>query len=152
MQKLTFQKEINAPAQKVYETMLGLQDKSTYEYWTATFNPTSTFEGSWDKGRKILFVGCDEHGKRGGMVSEVNEHQPSKLVSVRHYGFVDGDKEITTGEDVEKWAGGHEIYHFEEHNGKTTLTVELDTVDDYLDYFQDTYPKALNKLKEICEK
>lgn len=56
MQKLQFKKEINASAQKVYETMLGLKDKATYEYWTATFNPTSTYEGSWDKGSKILFV------------------------------------------------------------------------------------------------
>lgn len=55
MEKLTFEKEINAPAQKVYETMLGLQGKSTYEYWTATFNPTSTYEGSWDKGSKNSF-------------------------------------------------------------------------------------------------
>ncbi|MCA5006352.1 SRPBCC family protein [Sphingobacterium bovistauri] len=152
MQKLTFQKEIDAPAQKVYETMLGLQDKSTYEYWAATFNSTSTYEGSWGKGSKILFVGCDENGKRGGMVSEVDENQPGKLVSVRHFGFVDGDEEITTGEQVEKWAGGYEIYHFEEHNGKTTVIVELDTIDEFKAYFEDKYPQAMDKLKEACEK
>jgi hypothetical protein len=71
MQKLQFKKDINASTQSVYETMLGLKDKATYEYWTATFNPTSTYEGSWDKGSKILFVGVDENGKKGGMVSEV---------------------------------------------------------------------------------
>src|SRR5690606_23816742 len=98
-----------------------------------------------------LFVGCDEHGKRGGMVSEVNEHKGEKLVSVRHYGFVDGENEITTGEQVEKWAGGHEIYHFEENDGKTTVTVELDTIDDFIVYFNEKYPQAMDKLKEICE-
>ena len=56
MQKLQFKKEINASAQKVYETMLGLKNKATYEYWTAAFNPTSSYEGSWDTGSKILFV------------------------------------------------------------------------------------------------
>ena len=152
MQKLQFKKEINASAQKVYETMLGLKDKSTYEYWTATFNPTSSYEGSWDKGSKIHFVGVDENGKKGGMASEIVEHQPANFVSIRHYGFLDGDIEITTGEQVEKWAGGHENYSFQENNGITTLTVDMDTIDEYLEYFNDIYPKALDKLKEISEK
>lgn len=77
MKKLEFRIEINASAQKVYEAMLGLNDKSTCEYWTATFNPTSTYEGSWTKGSKILFVGVDESGKKGGMVSEVVENGKS---------------------------------------------------------------------------
>ena len=132
--------------------MLGLKDKSTYEYWTATFNPTSSYEGSWDKGSKIHFVGVDENGKKGGMASEIVEHQPANFVSIRHYGFLDGDIEITTGEQVEKWAGGHENYSFQENNGITTLTVDMDTIDEYLEYFNDIYPKALDKLKEISEK
>ncbi|WP_026728859.1 SRPBCC family protein [Flavobacterium denitrificans] len=152
MQKLQFKKEINASAQKVYETMLGLKDKATYEYWVATFNPTSTFEGSWEKGSKIRFVGTDENGKKAGMVSEIEENKPADFVSIRHYGFLDGDTEVTTGEQVEKWAGGHENYTFEENNGVTTVTVDMDTIDEYLDYFNSTYPKAMDKLKEISEK
>lgn len=151
MKKLQFTKEIKATSQKVYETMLGLTDKKTYEDWTSVFNPTSTYEGSWDKGRKILFIGVDENGKKGGMVSEIVEHQAAKFISIRHYGFLDGDNEITTGEQVEKWAGGLENYAYQENNGVTTVTVELDTIDDYLDYFKNTYPKALDKLKEISE-
>ncbi|SHI89049.1 tungsten formylmethanofuran dehydrogenase [Flavobacterium terrae] len=151
MQKLQFKKEIKASAQKVYETMLGLKSKSTYEYWTAAFNPTSTYEGSWEKGSKILFVGEDENGKKGGMVSEIVEHKPASFVSIRHYGFLDGDTEITTGEQVEQWAGGHENYNFQENNGITTVIVDMDSIDDYLDYFNNSYPKALDKLKEISE-
>lgn len=152
MKKLQFKKEINATCQKVYETMLGLKDKSSYEYWTSAFNPTSTYEGSWEKGSKIYFVGVDENGKKGGMVSEIEEHQPSNFISIRHYGFLDGDTEITTGEQVEKWAGGHENYSYEESNGITTVTVDIDTIDEYVDYFNNTYPKALDKLKEISER
>jgi len=152
MQKLQFKKEINASAQKVYEAMLGLKDKATYEYWAATFNPTSTYEGNWDKGSKILFVGTDENGKKGGMISEIVAHEPAQFISIRHYGFLDGDTKITTGEAVEKWAGGHENYTFQENNGITTITVEMDVIDEYLDYFNSTYPKALDKLKEISER
>ncbi len=152
MKRLQFQKEINASAQQVYETMLGLKDKSTYEQWTCAFNPTSTYEGSWEKGSKILFVGVDENGKKGGMVSEIEEHQPAKIISIRHYGFLDGDNEVTTGEQVEKWKGVHENYSFNEKRGITTVIVDIDTVDEFLEYFRNTYPAALDKLKEISER
>lgn len=152
MQKIQFKKEIKAPAQKVYETMLGLKDKTTYEYWTAAFNPTSTYEGNWEKGSKIRFIGTDEKGKKGGMLAEVEEHLPANFVSVRHYGLLDGDTEITTSEQVEKWSGGHESYHFDEVNGITTVTIEMDSVEEYEEYFTNTYPNALEKLKEISEK
>lgn len=152
MQRLQFTSVINAPAQKVYEAMLGLKDKSAYEHWTSAFNPTSTYEGTWEKGSKILFVGVDENGKKGGMVSEIVEHQPAKFISIRHYGFLDGDVEVTSGEQVEKWAGGHENYSYQENNGVTTVTVDIDTLDEYLDYFNSTYPTALEKLKELSER
>lgn len=151
MQKIVFKKDINTTAQKVYETMLGLNDKSTYEHWTSAFNPTSTYEGNWEIGNKIYFVGVDENGKKGGMVSRIEDNQPSKFVSIQHYGILDGENEVTTGEQVEKWTGGHENYTFQEINGKTTVTVEIDVIEEYLDYFKDTYPKALDKLEEICE-
>jgi hypothetical protein len=151
MKTIQFTKEINATAQKVYESMLGLKNKATYEYWTAAFNPTSTYEGSWDKGNKMRFVGVDENGKKGGMASEVLEHKPAEFVSIKHYGFVDGDNEITTGELVEKWAGGKENYSFKESHGTTLLTIDIDVIEEYLDYFNDKYPKALDKLKEISE-
>jgi len=103
MKKIQFKKDINAPAKTVYETMLGLKDIKTYEQWTAEFNPTSTYEGNWEKGSKILFVGTDKNGKRGGMISEIADHIPNQFVSIRHYGMIDGEKEITEGPDVEAW-------------------------------------------------
>ncbi|WP_200977834.1 SRPBCC domain-containing protein [Echinicola sp. 20G] len=152
MKKLQFKKDINAPAEKVYDTMLGISNIETYEQWTSEFNPTSSYEGSWGKGSKIYFVGTDENGKKGGMVSEIADSIPFQFVSIRHYGILDGEKEITEGAEVEKWAGGHENYSFKENNGITTVTVDLDTTEDFLDYMDQTYPKALDKLKELCEK
>lgn len=152
MKKLQFKKDINASAEKVYNTMLGISNIETYEQWTSEFNPTSTYEGSWKKGTKIYFVGTDENGKRGGMVSEIADNIPFRFVSIRHYGILDGENEITEGPDVEKWAGGLENYSFHENNGVTTVTVESDVAEDYLDYFNTTWSKALNKLKELAEK
>ena len=152
MKKIQFKKDIHASAEKVYNTMLGIGKIETYEQWTAEFNPTSTYEGSWEKGSKMYFVGTDESGKRGGMISEIADNIPFQFVSIRHYGMLDGENEITEGPEIEKWAGGLENYSFHENNGVTTVTVELDITEDYLDYFNTTWPNALNKLKELAEK
>jgi hypothetical protein len=152
MKKLQYKTSINAPVSKVYDTMLGISSKSNYEQWTALFNPTSSYEGGWNKGSKIHFIGVDEKGEKGGMVSRIADNIPNKFVSIQHYGLLKGDKEITEGPEVEKWANGFENYTFEESNGTTKVTVDLDTTEDFLDYMNDTYPKALDKLKEICEK
>jgi hypothetical protein len=136
----------------VYDLMLGISNKSTYEQWTAMFNPTSTFEGNWDKGSKMLFVGVDGKGEKGGMVSEIVENILNEYVSIRHYGLVKANAEITTGPEVEKWANGFENYTFQENNGVTTITIELvGLTEDLTGYMNDNWPRALDKLKEICE-
>lgn len=152
MKKLQYKVSINAPVTQIYDSMLGITHKSSYGEWTALFNATSTYEGSWEKGSKILFIGVDDKGEKGGMVSRIAENIPNQFVSIQHYGLVKGDKEITEGPEVEKWANGFENYTFEENNGVTTVTVDLDTTEDFIDYMNEAYPKALDKLKEMCEK
>jgi len=152
MKKLQFKVTIKAPVSRIYNLMLGISNKSTYEQWTALFNPTSTYEGSWTKGTKMLFIGVDENGEKGGMVSRIADNIPNRFVSIQHYGLYKANKEITEGPEVEKWANGYENYSFEENNGSTTITIDLDVNDDFLDYMNETYPQALEKLKELCEK
>jgi hypothetical protein len=151
MKKLQFNVRIHAPAHKVYDVMLGIKNKSTYEQWTALFNPTSTYEGAWVKGNKMLFIGVDEKGEKGGMVSRIADIIPNQFVSIQHCGLLQANKEITEGPEVEKWANGFENYSFEENNGTTTVTVDLDTTEDFVAYMNDHYPKALDRLKELCE-
>ena len=151
MQKLQFKVSINAPVNRTYDLMLGLSHKSSYEQWTALFNPTSSYEGNWEKGSKMLFIGVDEKGEKGGMVSRIVENVPNQFVSIQHYGLYKADQEITEGPEVEKWANGYENYTFEENNITTSVTVDLDIIEEFLDYMNESYPKALEKLKEICE-
>ncbi len=148
MKTLAYHIDIHAPASQVFHKML---DKPTYKLWTAEFNPTSDYEGGWNKGDKIYFVGTNKDGKREGMVAEIADHIPNEYISIRHYGILDGDKEITEGPEVESWAGSTENYSFKEQNGTTTVSVSVDTNEDYLAYFDETWPKALQRLKEICE-
>lgn len=146
--KLHFEISINAKAIDVYNKML--EDKS-YRQWTALFNPSSFYEGTWEKGSKILFVGFGENGEKGGMVSRIKENMPGKFVSIEHLGVLKGDEEILDGPEVESWQGALENYTFTEVNDATVLSIDMDSNEDYKSYFEETWPKALKELKSICE-
>lgn len=146
---LHFEVSVDAPAEKVYKTML---DPQGYREWTAEFCPTSYYEGSWVKGAKIRFVGENKEGKREGMVSRIKENVPNEFVSIEHLGVLDGETEITTGPAVESWAGALENYRFRTDDGRTVVSVSMDANEQFTSYFEQAWPKALQKLKAICEK
>lgn len=142
MKKIHYQIEINCPKEQVFPIML---DKKHYRKWTAEFNPTSHYEGTWEEGSQILFLGETETGEKAGMQSVIEKHVPNKFISIRHLGMLDKGKETAFEDDL------YENYYLEEKNGSTLLKVEMDTEDDWVDYFKETWPKALQKLKEVCE-
>lgn len=148
LRKIHFEITIHAPAAKVYQIML---DNKTYTEWTAPFCPNSFFEGSWEKGSKILFIGVDKDGKRGGMVSRIKENIPNEFVSIEHLGVLDGENEITSGPAVDGWAGALENYTFTEKEGSTLVSVDMDANNEFETYFSETWSKALARLKELCE-
>jgi uncharacterized protein YndB with AHSA1/START domain len=145
---LHFNISIDAPVEKVYRTVL---DEKGYAEWTAVFNPSSHFQGSWKKGSKIRFLGTDQNGTMGGMVSLIRENLPNKFISIEHRGIIKEGKVIMRGPETEEWAGGLENYTFKELNGKTLFLVDVDANHKFKSYFEHTWPKALNKLKTMCE-
>lgn len=145
MVKKEFKITINSPREKVWDT---LWNDSTYREWTSAFSEGSRAETDWKKGSKVLFL----DGKGEGMVSRVAENIPNEYMSIEHLGYVQGGKEITDGPEVQAWAGAHENYTLKNNGGKTEVIVDMDITDQYLDYFEKTWPKALEKLKEVAEK
>mgnify|MGYP000288820508 CR=1 FL=1 len=153
MKKLHFSIQINAPAEKVYKTML---EKETYAEWTKAFSPTpdstSYVKGDWSKGSKILFVGTDpETGQEGGMVSRIAENKPNEFVSIEHLGILNNGDEDTTSDEARKWTPAFENYTFKEENGVTELLIDVDTAEELADEFEKAWPIALDKLKELAE-
>jgi uncharacterized protein YndB with AHSA1/START domain len=149
MQKLHFSVTVNAPKKKVWDTML--QD-ATYRIWTSAFNPKGGwYEGDWSEGSKILFLGPGEDGKLEGMVSRIAENRPHEYISIEHVGLMKDGKEDTTSDAVKKWAPAFENYTFTDRNGATEVLVDMDIDDDYKAMFEDMWPKALQKLKELAE-
>ena len=149
MQKLNFSIVINASKEKVWNTML--EDK-TYRIWTEVFSKGSHYIGDWSKGSKILFLGPNENGEMGGMVSRIKENKLYEYISIEHLGVVENGKEDTTSDAVKQWAGSLENYTFKNKDGKTELLVDMDINDEYKEMFEGMWPKALQKLKEISEK
>ena len=152
MKKINFDITINAPAEKVWNTML--EDK-TYREWTLDFNPSgSWYEGSWEKGSKIKFVGADpKTGALGGMTSEIAENRPHEFLSIKHLGLIDNGVEIFFLPFVDSWVPSYENYTFTKIDDRTTkLEVEVDTNEEYADMFSKMWPNALAKLKSMCER
>lgn len=141
---------INAPAAHVWNVML---DDNTYRLWTEAFSPGSYYKGDWNKGSKILFLGPGEHGD-AGMVSRIKESRKHEYVSIEHLGMVQDGKEDTSSEQAKAWAGAQENYTFKEKNGTTELLIDLtgNFADEFAVMFDEMWPNALKKLKELSEK
>ena len=151
MQKIHFSIHINAQREKVWDIMLG---DATYREWTEAFHPGSYYTGDWSEGSKMLFLGPDETGKKdGGMVSRVKENRTHEFISIEHMGIVMDGVEDTTSDEAMEWAPAFENYTFVEKDGGTEVRVDMEAAnDEYKEMFEDTWPKALLKLKEIAER
>ncbi len=147
--KLEFNITINASKEKVWNTML--QDE-TYRQRTLEFNSAgSWFEGDWSQWSEIRFMGPDPRSPEdiGGMYSMIETNRPYEFMSIKHLG------EIQNGKVVEQdapWVGAHENYTLVEHDGVTELKVDIDASGTEIDdMFNEMRPRALKKLKEMCE-
>ncbi len=151
MKKLHLEKVINAPRQKVWENIV---NDEPYREWVGAISPgvSSHFEGSWEEGAQIKFVGTNEEGKLEGMSSEIAENRPNEFVSIRHVGVIMNGIEDRESEQAKKWTPAYENYTLSEEDGKTTFTLDLDIDEEFEDMFREMWEKGLEKLKEISER
>lgn len=145
METLNFSITINASKEKVWDVLF---TDATYREWAAEFAPGSCFETDWKERSKALF----HDGKGNGMVSRIAKNLPNEFLSIEHLGMVYEGKEDTASDEVKSWAGAKENYTLGENNGITTLTIDMDANSEWKDYFSKTWPKALDKVKEISER
>ncbi len=145
MADLKFHTHINAPREKVWHAML---DDAPYREWTMPFFPGSYYLGDWSQGSTMRFLGPGENGEQdGGMYATIEENRAPEFVSIRHRG------EIRDGVEVPWESNGFENYTFEEKDGGTLVTVDmLNTPDEYAPVFNEAWPKALEKLKEVAQR
>jgi uncharacterized protein YndB with AHSA1/START domain len=146
MERLEYKVVISAPAKKVWDTML---NQDTYRQWVAKSWPSSFYEGKWAKGEKIKFIGPDG----AGMLAEIVEYKQYETVLARHIAvLLKGGVEDRIGKEVKGLIGSTEQYKFAERDGKTTVTVNIETTSEWKEMFDDGWPTALNELKRISER
>jgi hypothetical protein len=139
MTTLNFSVTINAPKEVVWDK---LWSDTSYRQWTSAFAQGSYAESDWQEGSKIRFLTPSGEG----MYSIIEKMVPYEQMTFQHLG------EIKSGaEEPKDWAGARESYDLEEHDGVTELKVYVDSVGEFENYFQDTFPKALQIVRQICE-
>ena len=145
MQKLNFSTDINAPKEKVWET---LWNDASYRKWTSAFSEGSYAQtDNWKEGTEVKFLdpsGC-------GMISRVAANKPVEFMSFEHLGEIRDGVEDRDSEKVKQWVGAKENYTLNEINGVTKLDIEMDITEEYKDMFMKMWPKALQNVKELSE-
>lgn len=147
MEKLIFTKIINAPREKVWNTM---PEKSTYQEWTVPFHEGSTYDGNWEEGSEMKFMAPSEDGNVAGMYAVVVANRLHEFISIKHLGEFKNDEKYPwpAAEEFE----GYENYTFKETEGGTEVIVELVVPAEWKDMFDGMWPKALTILKAVAER
>jgi len=146
MKKLESKIEIAAPAQKVWDTMTGPE---TYKEWVNVAWPGSYYKGTWQQGENIKFLSPRNEGTLATLV----ECKPGEYVLAEHIAVLRSDgTEDRDSKEAKSWIGTTEAYTFREKNGRTELKTEMNVEPEWEPMLGDGWPKALAKLKEICER
>lgn len=144
MKKLHFSIHINASKEKVWYS---LWDDENYKNWTTAFCDGSYAVSSWEEGNKIHFLSSSG----GGMYSKISEKKPFESMIFEHIGNIENLIEIPLNDETKKWSGCEERYTLTEENGITSLTISVDSLKQYFDFFQNSFPIALENIKIIAE-
>ncbi|MBL7792336.1 MAG: SRPBCC domain-containing protein [Saprospiraceae bacterium] len=144
MKRFQFSIAIDAPADKVWWT---LWNDPSYRQWARVFHEGSYAVSDWKQGSKIHFLapGGD------GMFSIIEECRPGEVMKFKHLGVVKDFKEQPENDEMKQWSGAIEMYTLTHSGGTTTLLVEIDIVESHADFFNETFPKALQAVKQLAE-
>ena len=142
--RLQFSIDIAAPAATVFRVML---DAHAYRDWSSAFAQGSYYEGSWQQGQKIRFMAPSGDG----MVSEIAEHRQDQFVSIRHLGLIANGVVDTDSPAARAWAPAYENYSFMPTATGTRVVIDQDVTAEFEQYIADAWPKALARLKVLCE-
>lgn len=144
LKRIEFSIEIKAEKTTIWKA---LWNQSSYREWASVF-----FEGSyavtdnWEEGSKVHFLAPDQ----SGIYSVIEKHIPNKIIRFKHIGNVLKGKELPIDIETKKWSGATEIYSLTEGKNSCTLTVNIDIMDEHLEFMTKTFPKALEKIKNNC--
>lgn len=143
LQRLNYSIHIDAPVETVWDTMLA---PDSYRDWTSAFMEGSYYEGSWEQGSRIRFLGPSGEG----MEAQIAENRRHAYLSIHHLGTIPPQQ--AEGAAAAAWPQAFENYRFTREAGGTRLDIEMDAPDEYVGMMNESWPKALDRLKALSEK
>jgi hypothetical protein len=144
MEHLNFSISIAASPEKIWNI---LWSPDTYTEWTKFFTEGSKIQSDWTVGGRTLFI--DSNGD--GLIATILVYLPHCSVIFQYQGLLQGGVEDLTSPEVQQWQGLLEQYSLVEVNGKTVLSVELETMEDYKYMMEQAFEQGLQRVRELAE-
>lgn len=141
MKEMQFRVEIHASKEKVWNTLW--QDE-TFRQWAGIIDPGTHMVGDLKEGGEVQFISANGYG----VTSLVEKLMTNDFLLLRHHADTQEDGKQ---EREKEWTGGQESYKLTEEGGVTALTVASDVPLELEEYFKVSYPKALQRVKELAE-
>jgi len=141
---LEFNTKINASPEKIWEV---LWTDASYRQWTSVFCEGSQAISNWNEGDSIHFVSPSGDG----MNSVIDKKIDHEFMAFKHLGELKNFKPMEIDQATQEWTGSMETYELTPNGSSTNLKVRVDITEKYKEYFDTTFPKALEKVKELAE-
>lgn len=144
MNKLQFSIDIKAEKNKIWKA---LWDDASYRDWTSIFSEGShAVTNNWEEKSIVQFLGKD----KSGIYSMIETHIPNKTITFKHIGTVLHGKQQPIDETTKTWSGASETYSLTIGKDCIILTLDIDIMDEHLEFMKETLPKALERVKNNC--
>lgn len=139
--RLQFSIDVKAEKSRIWNA---LWEDSAYRAWAGVFSEGAyAVSDNWKVGSTVMFLGPDQ----SGIYSIIENHIPNKHIQFKHIGNVLKGEQQAPDEESKKWSGATESYSLIEGEESIKLLVEIDIMEEHLDFMETRFPKALEKIK-----
>ena len=139
--RLNFSIDIPADKSTIWKA---LWEDAGYRSWAKDFQEGAhVVAPSWEEGSTVHFLDPEKNG----IYSVIEKHIPNSTMQFKHIGAVVAGKEQPIDDETRTWSGATEVYSLQEGNGVNTLTIDIDVMDEHLEFMSGKLPEALEKIK-----
>lgn len=139
MKLLEYTIQINATPEKVWEVLF---TQDNYKKWASAMNEGTYFEGTWEEGTIMKFL----DPKNNGMYNLVEKNIPNKQLSMKHLGWI-----LEGVLTPQNWEDSTLDYILEPNENGTLLIGKVNSLDEFVDFFNSKYPKNFENIKNLAE-
>jgi len=139
MKLLEFTTQISATPEKVWNVLF---TQDSYGKWSSAMNSETYFEGNWEEGSIMKFL--DQ--KNNGMYNLVEINKENQLLRMKHIGWI-MDGELSP----QGWEDSTVTYILEPNDNGTLLKAEVNSLDEFIEFFNTKYPQNFELIKNLSE-